>query len=91
MQITADISVSVGNARTMKTSGLGLRSMPLSAWGSIQPSGGINRMTHKGDVFQPIEANRRIYQKLYSDVYQKMYENLSPLYRSIRKITGYPR
>lgn len=93
MQITADIfGLPAERPHTYETSGLGA-AINAAVGVGLYPNHrvAINRMTHKGDVFQPIEANRRIYQKLYSDVYQKMYENLSPLYRSIRKITGYPR
>ena len=43
------------------------------------------RMTHEGDRFTPIEENVRIYDKLYKEVYLKMYDRLSPLYGSIRK------
>jgi hypothetical protein len=32
----------------------------------------------------------RIYNQLYNEVYLKMYDRLSPLYGSIREITGYP-
>jgi hypothetical protein len=47
-------------------------------------------MTHKGDCFTPIADNVAIYDKLYKEVYLKMYDRLSPLYGSIRTITGYP-
>lgn len=93
MQITADIfGLPAERPHTFETSGLGA-AINAAVGVGLYPNHriAIQRMTHRGDVFQPIEANRRIYQKLYSDVYQKMYENLSPLYRSIRKITGYPR
>ena len=48
-------------------------------------------MTHEGDKFEPIVENTRIYDSLYHDVYQKMYSQLSPLYKPIRKITDYPK
>ena len=38
----------------------------------------------------PIAANVQIYERLYQDVYLKMYARLQPLYGSIRSITGYP-
>ena len=47
-------------------------------------------MTHPGEVFTPIAENVEIYDRLYKEVYLKMYDRLSPLYGSIRRITGYP-
>ena len=47
-------------------------------------------MTHVGDRFLPVAENVRIYDKLYREVYRNMYGRLNPLYKSIRKITGYP-
>ena len=35
-------------------------------------------------------GNREIYEGLYREVYRKMYRRLRPLYRQIRRITGYP-
>jgi sugar (pentulose or hexulose) kinase len=49
------------------------------------------KMTRLGNVFEPIQAKRKVYDELYSRVYQKMYAQLQPLYRDIQKITGYPR
>ncbi|WP_229425702.1 hypothetical protein [Massilia sp. Se16.2.3] len=48
-------------------------------------------MTRVGRVFQPIEGNRAIYDRLYRRVYRRMYKQLQPLYRDIAEITGYPR
>jgi hypothetical protein len=31
------------------------------------------------------------YQRLYREVYLKMYRQLKPLYQKIREITGYPQ
>jgi sugar (pentulose or hexulose) kinase len=47
-------------------------------------------MTRVGRVFEPVSANREIYERLYSQVYKKMYRQLQPLYRDIARITGYP-
>jgi sugar (pentulose or hexulose) kinase len=47
-------------------------------------------MTRVGDVFQPNPEAQRTYERLYSEVYQRMYKQLKPLYQSIREITGYP-
>jgi len=47
-------------------------------------------MTHAGDVFYPDPDVKEIYDRLYNEVYKKMYQQLAPLYKSIREITGYP-
>ncbi|CBL46977.1 Carbohydrate kinase [gamma proteobacterium HdN1] len=93
MQITADIfGLPAERPHTYETSGLGA-AINAAVGAGLYPNHAmaIQRMTHAGDIFRPIEANRKVYQQLYTEVYQKMYDNLSPLYRSIRKITGYPR
>ncbi len=47
-------------------------------------------MTHQGDRFDPIDANKEIYNDLYHKVYKKMYGNLKPSYEAIRLITSRP-
>lgn len=93
MQITADIfGLPAERPHTYETSGLGA-AINAAVGAGFYPdhATAIRHMTHRGDAFQPIEANRRLYNRLYHDVYQKMYDSLSPLYRAIRTITGYPR
>ncbi|TAL30009.1 MAG: carbohydrate kinase [Spirochaetes bacterium] len=51
----------------------------------------VAAMVKKGRTFEPIAANRRVYDDLYGDVYVKTYPRLEPLYRRIAGITGYPR
>jgi sugar (pentulose or hexulose) kinase len=48
-------------------------------------------MTRVGRVFEPVAANRDIYDRLYRRVYRKMYARLRPMYREIAAITGYPQ
>lgn len=50
----------------------------------------IAAMTRVGKVFQPNPEAQRIYERLYREVYLRMYKQLQPLYSSIREITGYP-
>lgn len=50
----------------------------------------VRAMTRSGQVFQPDPASQRTYERLYRNVYTKMYRQLQPLYREIRDITGYP-
>lgn len=47
-------------------------------------------MTRVGAVFEPQPQAQQMYQRLYSEVYLRMYRQLKPLYHSIREITGYP-
>jgi len=50
----------------------------------------IAAMTRVGAVFMPQPEAQQIYERLYKEVYLRMYRQLKPLYQSIRKITGYP-
>ncbi|MCY1376773.1 hypothetical protein D9M69_642900 [compost metagenome] len=50
----------------------------------------IAAMTRVGEVFHPRPEAQRTYERLYREVYLRMYRQLKPLYRSIREITGYP-
>jgi sugar (pentulose or hexulose) kinase len=47
-------------------------------------------MTRVGERFEPIAENKALYNRLYKDVYLKMYKQLKPLYKTIQDITGYP-
>jgi len=51
----------------------------------------INAMTRTGDVFEPDPETHQLYNALYTQVYQKMYKPLKPLYQRIQEITGYPK
>ena len=48
-------------------------------------------MVRVGELFEPARAASSMYDDLYRSVYLAMYERLRPLYREIRRITGYPR
>jgi len=47
----------------------------------------VAEMTHLGDVFEPNTETRQIYERLYNEVYLKMYSKLKPFYQVIREIT----
>ena len=47
-------------------------------------------MTRTGRVFEPVQENHDLYDKLYKRVYLKMYKQLKPLFKDIKEITGYP-
>ena len=62
--------------------GLGLHPDPATA---------VAEMVRVGERFEPDRGANRIYEDLYRSVYLPMYDRLRPLYREIRRITGYPR
>jgi sugar (pentulose or hexulose) kinase len=62
--------------------GIGLHADPVAA---------VAEMVRVGDRFEPDRGASRTYDDLYRSVYLPMYERLQPLYREIRRITGYPR
>lgn len=92
MQITADVfGIPAERPHTFETSGLGA-AINAAVGVGLHPSYevAVDRMVHEGDRFAPIAANRELYDGMYREVYQKMYGKLGPLYKAIRRITGYP-
>lgn len=92
MQITADIfGLPAERPHTWETSGLGA-AMTAAVGLGIYPDfrSATAHMTRVRDVFHPDPANRRLYDRLYRRVYRRLYARLKPLYRDIKKITGYP-
>ena len=61
--------------------GLGIHADPVDA---------VAAMVRVTDTFEPNRAASRTYEDLYRSVYLPMYDRLKPLYREIRRITGYP-
>jgi sugar (pentulose or hexulose) kinase len=61
--------------------GLGIHHDPVDA---------VAAMVRIMDRFEPDPAANRTYEDLYRSVYLPMYDRLKPLYREIRRITGYP-
>jgi len=93
MQITADIfGIQAVRPHTYETSGLGAAidaAVGLGFYPDFETA--ISAMTRAGDVFTPDPVTHQLYDRLYREVYCKMYDRLSPLYRSIARITGYPK
>ncbi len=93
MQLTADIfGLPACQPHLYETSGLG--AAIVAAVGlRLHPDylTAVNAMTRVGRVYEPDSTVHRIYDALYRDVYQKMYQRLKPLYKRIREITGYPQ
>ncbi|MES2262945.1 MAG: FGGY-family carbohydrate kinase [Pseudomonadota bacterium] len=93
MQLSADIfGLPAARAHVYETSGLGAAIAAAAGLGLHSGfAGAVAAMTRPGRVFQPIAANRAIYDQLYRRVYLQMYRRLQPLYRDIADITGYPQ
>jgi len=92
MQLTADIfDLPAERPHTYETSALGA-AIDAAVGLKLHPDfeTAVKEMTGIRDVFEPIPANRDIYQDLFENVYMKMYDRLKPLYDDIRHITGYP-
>ena len=93
MQITADIfGLPTAKPHLYETSGLGAAidaAVGLGLHDDFQSA--VKTMTHVGEVYEPDQKNRKVYNALYHDVYKKMYKRLKPLYERIREITGYPK
>ena len=90
MQITADIfGMTVMRPHTFETSSLGAAIASAVGIGLYPDfSTAVDKMTHHGDSFDPIEANKDMYNNLYHKVYKKMYGQLKPSYEAIRTITN---
>ncbi|PAV26659.1 carbohydrate kinase [Tamilnaduibacter salinus] len=92
MQLTADIfGLPAERPHTYETSGLGA-AIDAAVGLGLHPDfdTAIDRMTRVGDRFEPDPETHRLYDRLYREVYCRMYDRLQPLYQSIREITGYP-
>jgi len=92
MQITADIfGLRAERPHTSETSGLGAAiNAAVGAGVHADYAAAVRAMTRPGEVFEPDRARARLYTELYREVYSDMYARLLPLYRKIRRITGYP-
>ena len=90
MQITADIfGMTVFRPHTFETSSLGAAIASAVGIGLYQDfTYAVEKMTHAGDRFDPIDANKQIYNDLYNKVYKKMYSNLKPSYEAIKSVLG---
>jgi len=92
MQLTADIfGLPAERPHTFETAGLGA-AIDCAVGLGLHPdfSVAMAAMTRVGKVFLPQPEAQHTYERLYREVYLRMYKQLRPLYRSIRTITGYP-
>lgn len=93
MQLTADVfGLPAERPHTYETSGLGA-AIDAAVGLGLHPDfeTAVAEMTRVGNVFEPHPQTQALYDRLYREVYLKMYPQLQPLYQSIREITGYPR
>ncbi|MDJ0811379.1 MAG: FGGY-family carbohydrate kinase [Desulfobacterales bacterium] len=92
MQITADIfDLPAQRPHTYETSALGAAIDAAVGLGFYPDfAAAVAAMTRITRVFEPVPANRDLYQALFENVYRKMYGRLKPIYEDIRAITGYP-
>lgn len=92
MQLTADIfNLPAERPHLYETSGLGAAidcAVGLGLYPDFPTA--IAAMTRPGRLFTPNPEAAAIYERLYREIYLRMYRRLRPLYRSIREITGYP-
>jgi sugar (pentulose or hexulose) kinase len=92
VQLTADVfGLPVAQAQTHETSGLGAAidaAVGLGFHRDVRTA--TAEMVRVGEVRDPDPATHALYDELYRGVYRPMYGRLQPLYREIRRITGYP-
>ncbi len=92
MQIAADIfGIPAERPHVYEASALGA-AMNVAVGLGVYPDyvTAVKAMARTGQVFTPNPHTQAIYERLYKQVYTKMYRQLQPLYREIRDITGYP-
>jgi sugar (pentulose or hexulose) kinase len=91
-RISADIfNLPLVRGKTWETAGLGaaiVTAVGVGLHDSFETA--IERMVSPEHTFLPDPENARIYQQLYTRVYQGIYPSLEKLYKEIRDITGYP-
>ncbi|OZG73928.1 carbohydrate kinase [Hahella sp. CCB-MM4] len=92
LQLTADIfNLNVERPHTYETSALGAAIDAMVGLGVHKDfEQAISSMTRVGKVFAPNPVRVKTYERLYREVYLKMYRQLQPLYKTIQEVTGYP-
>jgi sugar (pentulose or hexulose) kinase len=89
MQLTADVfGIPVLRPHLYEASGLGA-AMDAAVGVKVHPDfrTALAEMTHPGESFEPTSETHKIYDELYHGVYLKMYDQLRPLYRTLRRIS----
>jgi len=89
MQLTADIfGLPACRAHIYEASALGA-AMDAAVGVKLHPDfkTAVMEMTHLGQCFDPNPSTHKVYDRLYHDVYLKMYSKLKPFYRTIRDVS----
>lgn len=93
MQITADVfNLPASRMHTSNLSALGAAidaAVTLNIYHDFPEA--VDNMVRIKGTFTPHAENVKIYDRLFNEVYKEIYSALSPLYRSIAEITGYPK
>jgi len=93
MQITADVfGLQTSRLHTSNLSALGAAidaAVMLEIYDGFPEA--VANMVRVTATFTPREENVKVYDRLFNEVYKKMYPALSPLHASIARITGYPK
>ena len=92
VQLTADVfGLPVGRGETHEASGLGAAVDAAVGLGIHRDvDSAVAAMVRIGEVRDPDVSAAARYDELFQWVYRRMYGRLRPLYRDIRRITGYP-
>jgi sugar (pentulose or hexulose) kinase len=92
VQLFADVfGLPASRPHTHEAAGLGAAIDVMLGIGiHADPVDAVAAMVRVTDRFEPDPAAHRTYEDLYRSVYLPMYDRLKPLYREIRRITGYP-
>jgi len=92
VQLFADVfGLPASRPHTHEAAGLGAAiDVALGLKLHSDPATAVAEMVHIADRFEPRPEASRVYEDLYTSVYLAMYDRLKPLYREIRRITGYP-
>jgi len=87
-QITADIfNREVYKVQTYETTGLGAAAASFVGLGIYRDiDEAVGKMVHEDKIFVPNQQSAFIYERLYKEVYQKMFHRLRPLYKALNKI-----
>ena len=93
MQLTADVfGRRACRLHTSNLSALGAAIDAAVALGVYRDfAEAVANMVRTQDVYTPREECVRVYDRLFNEVYKKMYPALSPLHSRIAEITGYPK
>ncbi len=92
VQLVADVfGLPAKRPHTHETSGLGA-AIDAAVGLGIHPSfeAAVAAMTRTAETRDPDPAAHALYDELYRTAYLRLYRQLRPLYREIRRITGYP-